>query len=199
MAHLSAAIGAHNASGMFFEREWERNQDSKHLYFALDRYIVAHNHKKVAELGEIFLEHEDFAIIIAEVNEQWEERAKNADGTFNILNLVSWANEESRIKTAYTVALIRTDRADDALDQLNVWLEEFIEMPNLRHPNHAFIDAFRLDERVEPLLASYVEELEEIMAAPYSPFAVDFLWEAYARLGNPVKTKQYAELFYGLL
>jgi hypothetical protein len=196
MADFSVTLGAHNAAGMYFEREWDRSQNSKYLYFALDRYIIANNSAKIAELGETFLGHDDFDEIITEVNKQWTERAKDETGKIDIINQVSWANESSRIKTAYTVALIRTGKTDKAFVQLDAWL---LVTPQVDQPNHAFISAFRLDETAKARLENYIVELEKLTGVLESPFALDFLWEAHARLGNTGQAQSYAGLFYDLL
>ena len=196
MADLSVSLGAHNAAGMYFERVWERDETPENLYFTLDRYILAQNHRKIIQFGDRF-----FALsqptqddIIVEANKQWEERARaSLPATDRRYNLVAWANESSRIKTAYIVALMRTGKTSDAFLKLDAWL---LETPDVRHPNHAFIVAFRIDDTAKGRLETYVTELTKDSGRVTSIYALDFLWEAHALLGDPETAQTYARLFY---
>jgi len=193
MAHINVTIGAHNAAGMYFEREYNRSKKPDDLYNALDNYIVSHNNNKVIKLGGKFLDRSvvsqtDYTRIIGYVNERWAQEA----GTSKY-NLVSWANEESRIKSAYILALMRKGESNEALSKLEDWLDETIDH---RQPNHAFIRAFREDIAARPLLVLYVGKFEPGLVS--SVFAYDFLWSAYGHLEDIEKAQYYAGKFYDI-
>jgi len=194
MADLSVRIGAHNAAGMYFERVYDRDRTPDNLYYALDRYILANNHGKVVILGGKFLDLDgaDQTRIIETVNEEWRIRAGGSKH-----NLVAWANEDSRIKRAYTIALIRTGKTDEAIAKLETWLAEPID---LDQPNRAFIEAYFIADtyKTKELLEDYMSLIEGTTGFDESIFTLGFLMEANARLHGPThaQTVYYLGLFY---
>jgi hypothetical protein len=152
---------------------------------------MAQNNRKVVEFSEKFFElpETDQTEIINSINEHWEIEA---DGHKH--NHVSWANESSRIKSAYVVALIRIDRTDDALTQLDDWLKG---THNPRHPNHAFIKAYLEIETsaARDLLENYTHEFGKVAVQPYNIFAIDFLFVAHGLLGNSGDAHYYLVAF----
>jgi len=191
IAHLTASLGAHNASGVYFEREYTRNPTDRNLYNTLDRYIIAQNHRKIVEFGDKFyaLDEANSTKIINTVNAEMSARAGK-----NRINLVSWANESSRINGSYTIALIRTNKTTEALLQLNDWL---LETPNVEQPNHAFIRVFLETDDARSQLESYVTELEKVLDTPgrRNIFAYDFLFYAHWLLGDEDEAKKYMRSF----
>jgi len=197
MADLSVQMGAHNAAGMYYERVYDREKTPDNLYYALDRYILANNHDKVIKLGDKFFDTSivpaiDYKRIIETVNEEWRIRAGTSKH-----NLVAWANEESRIKRAYTIALMRTKKTDDAILKLEGWLAEPLD---LSQPNRAFIEAHVIaaNNTTKGLLENYVLAIEGTAGFDDNIFALGFLMEAQARLYGPTDTRtiHYIGLFY---
>jgi len=207
MGGFTDRLGAYNASGMFYARVYNRNSTPENLYRVVDRYIMAGNHENVVSFGGRFIDLEQadkatcgFCSVVNRVNAHWEQRAGS-----NVLNRINWANERSRIKSAYTHALIRTGRHAQSRERLEYWL---VNTPDTREPNHAFIVSFLQDNRTiagrrspREMLAEYVENFETVFEAQTgnNPFALDFLLEAHLRLGNMAQAHEYLRLLNELL
>lgn len=206
MVSLSDALGADNAAGMYCERIYNRDKTPENMYLVLDRYILAQNHKKVVTYGNKFLELENsdkancgYCKIITRVNSYYEDKAGNSKE-----NLLQWGNEDSRIKTAYTFALIKTGKSGQARARLEEWL---VNTPDINQPNHAYILAYTIDNLIiedrpatRQLLVDYVDKFESETAQEDSNvFALDFLWQAHMSLGNQSEGQKYARLLHELL
>lgn len=206
MISLSDAIGADNAAGMYCERIYNRDKTPENMYMVLDRYILARNHKKIVIFGSKFLELEEsnkvnceYCKIITRVNSYYESKAGN-----NNNNLLQWGNEDSRIKTAYAFALIKTGKLVKARESLEKWL---VNTPDVKQPNHAYIVAYIIDNSIiedrpatRQLLVDYVNKFEsEAAKEEANVFALDFLWQAHMSLGNQSEGQEYARLLHELL
>jgi len=206
MAKFCDTLGAENAAGMYYERVYNRDKTPENLYMVVDRYIMAQNYKKVVTYGSKFLDLEEsnkevcqYCKIIKKVNSHYEKKAGN-----NKYKLLQWANEDSRIKSAYTAALINTGKQTRARVMLGDWL---INTPNTRQPNHAFIVAYIRDSSVidghsttKQLLEEYVDKFEVTLGEEVDNiFAFDFLAEAHFSLNSIEDALEYVRLLNALL
>jgi len=194
MGKFSDALGAHSSAAMFCEREYNRKPTTENLYIVLDRHILAGNHRRVVKFGDKFFDMADHDAVIVGVNQHFRERA----GT-NKLNILRWCNEDNRLKTAITVSLIKTGRAERAAEDLiNMLADTDMEQPN--HAYFAFV-ALGVKERPTAEFAIYVDafatEFEEFTGERV--FGLDFLMTAYDSLGNKSEAARYAGLFYDYL
>jgi len=202
MADFAQSLGSANMAGMYYERIYNANKTSENAYIALEQYIIAENHKKVVQFAGEFLSPDgihqgDYIRIIKAANKAGYEAAAG-----NKLNMLKWGNEDSRIKSAYMVALLAGGEFEVAKPRLLDWLKPG---PDLLQPNYAFfafVWADRVDEEIRGLFAEYVDAFEgafDFDTFEGEPiFAVDFLRMAYTYLEDS-KASHYAELFYELI
>lgn len=206
MAKLSDSLGVEDVAGMYYERVYNRKSTPENLYMTLDRYILAQNHRKVVTYGSKFLDLDEsdkeickYCKVIGRVNSHYEEKA----GTSKI-KFLQWGNEDSRIKSAYTLALIKTNKRARARARLEEWV---MGTPDIKQPNHAFVVAFLEDSQAiegrpttRDLLVEYVDKFETVLeTGGANIFALDFLVEAHIRLNRMDKASQYARALDGLL
>ena len=187
MADLGDALGNPNMAAMYYERVYRADPGAGNLYMVLDRYISAENHGKVITFAEKFLADDGYLGIIQKVNAAGEQAAAGSK-----LRLVSYANEDSRIKTAYIIALARTGMIFKVVDLLQGWEST----ADTRQPNHAFIAGFLElpSEETKGCLVRYVDALES-SGGDEGLYSIDFLMIAYGLLGDSAAAANYARLF----
>jgi hypothetical protein len=203
MAKLSDTLGAKDAAGMYYERVYKNNRTPENAYIVLDRYIMARNHKKIVQYGQKFLDpkeyngiyEDDYAGIIEKVNNAGRESAKSK------FELLSWGNEDSRIKSAYTDSLLKRGKVGLAKARLNEWLANV----ELEQPNHAFFAFVARGHACEHTINEFKTYVGKFDTAydhttfgGEKVFALDFLALAHAYLGDHDQAAIYAEMFNGL-
>lgn len=110
LGSLFERVGANNASLYFYEKEYNKNQNTTNLYRVLNKAIIFENNDKVIEYFEKFYNLENYEQNIETIN----EANYNANGS--VLENVSLSNADNRLKTRYVKSLCVASRFDDAFE-----------------------------------------------------------------------------------
>jgi|GEM_PF-3040218 len=196
MADFCLSLGSYDAAAMYYERIYNANKTSENLYNVLNKYIDTQKYGKIIFYANEFFARSDYPDIINEINVFWSTKAANK------YELINWANDDSRIKSAYTMALLSIGKTEEAEDAITAWLEDV----DLLQPNYAFF-AFVVTDMMSAKLYAAVSDYYENFASAYklkyndSSTALElsaviplaFLIEAGHYLGMNVN--DYAEVF----
>ena len=140
MAGFCTSLGFHNGAAMHYQRVYHRNPTNQNLHRVLDRFIVAGNHNMVVKYFERFYRKGNESgrkATIAQINAEGRAAAGN-----NINLQRQWANEDSRLRTAYMYSLININQSNRAREIFIEWMQYKSQNPiDFFQPNFA-IEAF---------------------------------------------------------
>lgn len=119
LGSLFERVGANNASLYFYEKEYNKNQNTSNLYRVLNKAIIFENNPKIVEYFEKFYALENYEQNIETIN----EANYNANGS--VLENVSLSNADNRLKSRYAKALCSGGNFEKAFEFAKVDLTTF--------------------------------------------------------------------------
>ena len=110
LGSLFERVGANNASLYFYEKEYNKNPNTTNLYRVLNKAIIFENNPKIVEYFEKFYLDEKYEQNIETIN------TANYNANGSVLENVSLANADNRLKSRYVKALCGNGEFEKAFE-----------------------------------------------------------------------------------